>query len=174
MTLYSFEEVMGMDQALHHLAVYEVTKGMIVMPKSQEEFIELQAKIAHQFNYFKTLIQNRECTFQYIKRSVLQKNGPFPNAKPFDFDNFDFKQLDEIDDIKEKEVHGFAEELLRDFLPSIPKEVTEDLVDKLGIKISVHPLDSLKPDTPQIDISKASAHSSPKKRSRKKTHPKKN
>ena len=169
MTSYSFEEVMRMDQALHQLAAYEVTKGRIVVPRSQEEFIELQDKIVNRFNYFKTLIQKRECTLQYIRKSVLQKNGPFPKAKSSDFDNFDFKQLDEIDDVREKET-GFAEELLGDFLPSMSKEVAEDLMDKLGIKITVRPLDSLNP----LAAPKTVIHPVPKKRSRKKTPPKKN
>jgi hypothetical protein len=75
-----------MDQALQQLAAYDVTGGMIATPDSMEEAIELQLRIASRFNYFKKLIQNGSCTFEFIKNTVLDKNGPF--AQPhFDMDD---------------------------------------------------------------------------------------
>lgn len=174
MTIYSFDEVLKIDQALQQLAAYEVTRGMIVIPKSQEEFIELQEKIANKFNYFKGLIKNKECTFQFIKQKVLEENGPFPKADPINLDKIDPKQLDQIDDVKsrEREVHDLASTLLKAFLP-IAQDPDDDLVDKFGIKITVAPIDSLNPNPSQIDAPKAEIRPVPKKRSRKKNAPKK-
>lgn len=76
----TFDEVIRMDQELQYLASYEVTRGKIYVPKSIEEIIELNAKIAAKFNYFKGLIRSGECSFEFIKNSVLAKNGPYPQS----------------------------------------------------------------------------------------------
>jgi len=81
MKFHSFDEVMKLDNALRHLAMYEVTKGMIISPKSQDEALMWQTKISEKFNEFKNLIQNGECSFEFIKEQVLSKNGPFPHKK---------------------------------------------------------------------------------------------
>jgi len=81
MKRYSFEEVMQLDQSLQFLAMYEVTGGRLVIPKSMDEAMKWQCKIAEKFNEFKRLIQTGECSFEYIKWTVLGKNGAFPQNK---------------------------------------------------------------------------------------------
>jgi len=149
MTRYSFDEVIKMDQALHQLAAYEVTHGMMVNPKTQEEFLELNDKIARKFNYFKGLIQNKECNFQFIKENVLQKNGPFPK-EPFNIEKLDPKQLDDVNDIVSQDngLHNFAADILKAFIPSTQNNDAENILDKLGIKIIVSPMDIKNPILP--------------------------
>lgn len=167
---YSFEDVMRIDQALHQLATYEVTKGMIVVPKSQEEFMSLHDKIAQKFNYFKQLVQSRECTLQYIKQNVLQKNGPFPQSGPFNADNLDPNQIDELDEnnYKEKNINDFTAHLLKSFAPPTQEEA-ENILDKIGLKVIVKSIDL--PKTSKSEIRKSKVQS--KKIGRKKSGPKK-
>jgi hypothetical protein len=80
MKTHSFEEIIKLDQSLQRLALYEVTGGMMVVPKSLEEQFNLELKIAKTFNYFKTMIQKGECTYDFIKWHVLDKNGPFDQS----------------------------------------------------------------------------------------------
>ncbi len=77
MKTHSFEEIIRLDQSLQRLALYEVTKGMMIIPKSPEEQFRLETKVAKTFNYFKKMIQKGECTYDFIKWHVLDKNGPF-------------------------------------------------------------------------------------------------
>jgi hypothetical protein len=78
---YSINEVMCLDHLLQQLATYEVCGGKILIPKSPEEAFELHKKMAEKFNYFKRLIRSGECTVEFIKQSVLRKNGPFPQVQ---------------------------------------------------------------------------------------------
>ena len=74
---YSIDEVIEWDHLLYQLASYEVNKGMLSIPTSPQEVIQTAKRIAYTFNYFKRLIQNGECTFEYIYNTVLLRNGPF-------------------------------------------------------------------------------------------------
>ena len=174
MTQYSFDEVIKMDQALHQLAAYEVTHGMIIVPKTQEEFLELSDKIAKKFNYFKTLIRNKECNFQFIKDNVLQKNGPFPKEEKFDSEKLEPGQLDDVHGLalQDNNLRDFALDVLKEFLPIIQKDDKENVLDQLGIKIIVEPI-ALKNSILPAPSKKPTTKSSPKKRNHKKPHPKK-
>lgn len=112
---HTFDEVMKLDQSLQYLASYELSQGKMVIPKSMEEMMELNAKIAEKFNYFKTLIQNGECTFDFIKNSVLAKNGPYPRAK-FNIDSINTQSFDKEEELAPTE---------------IPYDPTKSLVEKL-------------------------------------------
>lgn len=78
---YTFEEVMKLDEALRQLATYDVTEGMLYVSTDIEDLNRLQINIAKRFNYFKKLIQKGSCSFEFIKQTVLEKNGPFKQPK---------------------------------------------------------------------------------------------
>jgi len=82
----TFEEVIRMDENLRYLATYEVTGGKMIVPLHPEDMFDITKDIAEKFNYFKKLIQDGECTYEFIKTTVLSKNGPYiQNKKPLDF-----------------------------------------------------------------------------------------
>ena len=72
---FFIEDVQKWDSRLFQLASYEVTSGLMVVPSSQEEILELQKKIASKFNYFKRLIQLGEITIDELSKSVFARNG---------------------------------------------------------------------------------------------------
>lgn len=116
---YSFEDIMRLDQSLHQLAIYEVCEGMLVIPKSMEEVETLQDKTIKTFNFFKKMIQNGECSFDFIRRSVLNKYGPIPRTKLPDVESPEFLESDDKWDKKEQEkessdrINKFMESLIK-------------------------------------------------------------
>ncbi|MFA5312347.1 MAG: hypothetical protein WC375_03380 [Methanomassiliicoccales archaeon] len=74
---YTMDEVIELDRLLFQLASYEVNRGMISIPTDVQDVILAAQQIVRTFNYFKRLIQNGECTFDYIQNTVLLRNGPF-------------------------------------------------------------------------------------------------
>ena len=84
---HSFQEVMDLDYILYQLSVYEVTHGKIVLARNIKETMRFQNKIVCQFNYFKNMIQRGSCTLEFIKSTVLKKNGPFSRIKGLDTDD---------------------------------------------------------------------------------------
>jgi hypothetical protein len=82
----TFEEVIYLDNNLYQLAIYEVTKGQIVIPKSMPQLIKLQDKIADKFNYYKRQIQSGECTYEFIKWHILGTYGAYPQSNTLDYD----------------------------------------------------------------------------------------
>ena len=78
MKKYSLNEIYDMDQRLLNLAAYEVTKGLIFIPRKIEDLANLQKKTAEKFNEFKMMIQRGSCTLDFIQDTVLAKNGPVP------------------------------------------------------------------------------------------------
>lgn len=111
----SFDEVIKLDQTLQYLAAYEVTGGKLLIPKHVDELAHISIKIANKFNYFKKLIQDGECTFDFIKNTVLTKNGAFPQNKiNIDIDNPNcFKELDTQEALPSKNnTQLFVEKLL--------------------------------------------------------------
>ena len=78
---HSFREVTDLDNALYQLAVYEVSNGLVLTPRTMEEYSYLQEEIIRKFNYFKRYIQNNECGFEFLRYSILDKNGPFGNIR---------------------------------------------------------------------------------------------
>jgi len=93
MKRYTFDEIKKLDQALHQLAIYEITHGRIIIPQDIEEAIVLQEKAASKFNEFKRLIQEGDCTFEFIKNMVLAQNGPIPKHE---------WQVNDVDSILER------------------------------------------------------------------------
>ena len=155
---YSFDEVMRLDQSLQYLASYEVTKGRIAIPKSQDEMIELNEKIANKFNYFKSLIQRGECTFDFIRNSVLGKNGAFPrDVKPIDFsDPKCFEQVvtdqepqgenfDKKSNINES---AFVEQFISYLFPDFKAKKSGSHDKEIQIEMSVSPDYAKKPIKP--------------------------
>ena len=112
---HTFDEVMKLDQSLQYLASYELSHGKMIVPKSMEEMMELNAKIAEKFNYFKALIHSGECTFDFIKNSVLAKNGPYPHTK-FNIDSINTHSFNKEEELDPTE---------------IPYDPTKSLVEKL-------------------------------------------
>jgi hypothetical protein len=78
---FSFEDALKCDQMIHHLATYEVSGGMIFMPKNIQELMDFQKKVAEKFNYFKHLVQSGEISLVELSDSVADRNGPFCNKK---------------------------------------------------------------------------------------------
>lgn len=76
---YNLQEVINMDQYVMRLAAYESTQGMINMPKGIDDMIEFQKETQRQFNFFKRMIQNSECTLDELEQMVLTRHGPVPN-----------------------------------------------------------------------------------------------
>jgi len=158
MEMRNFNEIMRLDKALHQLAIYDVTKGMIVIPHSLDEAMSFQDKVANRFNYFKRLIQNGECTFNFIKWSVLQENGPFIQKK-LDLDDPDFinksltmqepkepkedtKEIQEEQKEEEnnrRETQNYLKSLIGSLLPNLTADDKDNLVDDSGIKINLDP-----------------------------------
>lgn len=131
---YSFDDVLRLDQYLHKLALYEVTGGMMIISKGPEEQFELELKIAKTFNYFKKMIQSGECTYEFIKTRVLEKNGPF-------FQNF--SKVDDPNNIKDWDAES---QELSSPIKSANQETLQfikmlmDKADIEDIKIRVEPL----------------------------------
>jgi len=119
---HTFDEVIRLDQDLYQLAMYEVTDGLIIMPKSHEELLAIEEKAAIKFNYFKKQIRNGECTYDFIKWNVLDKNGAFPKNKniisdPSSIKNWDdeYSSMKENEKLNQKnELFGFIDELIKD------------------------------------------------------------
>jgi len=134
----SFDEVNRIDHSLHCLAAYEVTNGKMVIPKSMEEMANLSIKIANKFNYFKDLIRKGECTFDFIKTTVLAKNGPFLQDKNID-----------ISDPK------YFEEPIAAEPTDEPNDVVQSFIQKLmnsasELKVEVLPMSSI-PEIPKTE-----------------------
>ena len=70
-----FDEIVRRDQELYSLATYEVAHGRIMVFSDPEKMMDIKTKVADKYNYFKTLIQKGECSFDFIKKTVLMKNG---------------------------------------------------------------------------------------------------
>ena len=124
----SFDEVIKLDRSLQFLASYDVSGGKIVLPKTMEEMSAINVKIANKFNYFKKLIHDGECTFEYIKNTVLSKNGPYPqNKKPIDFDSPDCLQEFEepAPQVAEDNVQSLVEKMLGSLFPGVSVEKIE-------------------------------------------------
>jgi hypothetical protein len=145
----SFDEVMQLDQSLQYLASYEVTKGLITIPNSHEELIDLNEKIATRFNYFKGLIQRGECTFDFIRNSVLKKYGAFPRDKtPIDFsDTKCFEQVAEQDNEPAFDEKLFVEKCLAVLFPDFKtkKLDSSDNDKEIKIELSMLPEQTRKP-----------------------------
>jgi len=78
MNRYTFDDVGKLDNDIYQLALYEVTKGKLALPKGMEQLAIIQEKIAQRFNYYKMVIRSGECTIEFIRHTVFAKYGPFP------------------------------------------------------------------------------------------------
>jgi hypothetical protein len=88
MKRHTFSDIRDFDNELYQLALYEITEGKIIIPKSSLQLVKLQEKVAEKFNYYKKLIQDGECTLDFIKQDVLGTYGPFPRVKnKMDYDD---------------------------------------------------------------------------------------
>jgi hypothetical protein len=76
---YSLDEVIRMDQHLMNLSAYEASNGMTALPADIDEVVQFQKDVKRQFNYFKRLIQCKECTFEDVEQMVIRRNGPVAN-----------------------------------------------------------------------------------------------
>lgn len=115
----TFEDVIQIDDALRKLSIYEVSKGMLLLPTSMEEAFEFQQKVINKFNYFKRLIQNGSVSFEQIKCYILDQNGPFKKQRKLTIDELLINiQQCKQDDIEEEEggSKSFSESILQNFL----------------------------------------------------------
>lgn len=72
---YTFEEILGMDNMLLKLALYEVAEGNMLTLTTQDEFLKIQKSTAKTFNYFKNLIRCGELSLEDLKEMVAHKHG---------------------------------------------------------------------------------------------------
>lgn len=77
MKKYTFEDVSYLDDQLYQLALYEATKGKLIIPRSPEQMLRLQEKVATKFNYYKDIIRSGEADMDFIAYQVLKKYGPY-------------------------------------------------------------------------------------------------
>jgi hypothetical protein len=157
---HTFDEVMKLDQSLQYLASYELSHGKMIIPKSMDEMMELNAKIAEKFNYFKALIHSGECTFDFIKNSVLSKNGPYPRAK-FNIDSINTQSFDKEEELAPTEIpYDPTKSLVEKLVSSLfPGSTIEKIEQKKIEEIPIRP--------PTIKATK-SIEEKPKKKSKKK------
>lgn len=157
MKKHSFKEVSDYDNDLHQLAIYEVTEGKLVMPpKSFNHMFLLQSKIVTKFNYYKKMIHDGECTYDFIKCDVLGRFGPFPREKNSeeDFCNYDklTEYITEKDELDEKLVQ--PSQGISDIIGSFLDSIQDSSKSNIGIGPYFSPtedldlLDDLPPDFP--------------------------
>lgn len=145
MRRYSFGEVSRLDDDLYQLALYAVTEGKIVVPNNKEELYALQKKIAHKFNYFKDIIHNGECSFDFIEDDILSTYGPFAQNEEDDF-NYDsitkyIREQDEID--AEQELKQKTSDVIKKLLVSFLDY--EQRLDDMGYDIEGYDIDHQEP-----------------------------
>lgn len=78
---FSFEDALKYDQLVYQLATYDVSNGLIFVPKDLTELAVYQSDIAKKFNYFKHLIKTGEITYLELSQSIAMRHGPFRNEK---------------------------------------------------------------------------------------------
>jgi len=121
---YTFEEVFDLDDALYKLALYEVNEGKMRIMTSHEELMDVHLECAEKFNYFKDLIQSGECTMDYLKNTVLFKNGPYHQYDPIDTPEKLVDRLDKLDDDTRGITEGDDVSLFCDRIGDIIQEMT--------------------------------------------------
>ncbi len=80
MMKYSLHDILLMDQYIMELASYESTKGLLLYPTDIDSLIKLQQSTRSNFNQFKKMIQNNECSIDELEQMVINRYGPIPNA----------------------------------------------------------------------------------------------
>jgi hypothetical protein len=77
---YSLNDILLMDQYIMDLASYESTKGMLIYPTDIDSLIKLQQSTRSNFNQFKKMIRNNECSIEELEQMVISRHGPIPNS----------------------------------------------------------------------------------------------
>jgi hypothetical protein len=72
-----FNRAFDMDAKLYQLAAYNTTGGLLPEFTSPEEMLEYQNEVIRTFNHFKRKIQLGSYDYDFIKKQVLFKHGPF-------------------------------------------------------------------------------------------------
>lgn len=128
-----FDHVSNLDYQLYQLAMYEVTKGRMMVLESTEDSLKLKKRTAAKFNYFKRLIQNGDCTYKYIEDTVLDKNGPFlqEGAKLSDEERFEQGLEKLMDDKEDKSSQSLGNEPLGLYEITYFSQVLKVLMEKM-------------------------------------------
>jgi len=143
---YTFDEAFELDNIIKKLALYEVSGGKMFISDNYEELMDLQVECAHKFNYFKGLIQSGECTIEYLKDTVLSKNGPYPqHTELIETPEHLMEYIDEEDKRKVEE---------QDFIESLYSNVETLLKEKDFEVYSVTPETTTTTTTKIIKIKK--------------------
>jgi len=77
---YSLHDILLIDQYIMELASYESSKGLLLYPTDIDSLIKLQQSTRSNFNQFKKMIQNNECSIEELEQMVINRYGPIPNA----------------------------------------------------------------------------------------------
>jgi hypothetical protein len=138
----SFDEVSRIDGILYQLAMYEVSGGMLITPDSIEDVMKFQKKIASRFNYFKSLIRSGECTIEFLRSNVLNKNGPFIQEQLSEEDVID-KLIEESASAKNTQsvpntkTNPIIDALMKKLLPSMNDADREGIIRDSGLGVVV-------------------------------------
>ena len=130
MKKYTFDDVSRGDEKLYQLALYEVTKGKIVVPKCPKQLFSLQEKVAGKFNYYKDIIQGGEGDLDFIAYQVFSKYGPYAREK--DGGEIEYEAItkyitDKDEDDKEmKVINGRANDVLNSLMNKFEKHLRRD------------------------------------------------
>jgi hypothetical protein len=76
-----YNRAFDIDSKLYQLAAYKTTGGLLPDMTTPEEILEYQNKVTATFNHFKRRIQIGSYDFDFIKKQVLNENGPFKNQE---------------------------------------------------------------------------------------------
>lgn len=140
---FTIDDIMKWDNILFQLAAYEVSKGLMILPVSTDEALDLQNKICDKFNYFKRLIQSGEMPLASIQKTVLLRNGAI-----FDLD----KKKNDMMDVDKLSQFLDEEEKKKDDLGAFNKGLDGLIKALLGGESSL----GIKLHEPNIDKSKSS------------------
>lgn len=83
---HTFEEIQQLDEEILAIATYEAAGGMLFIPKSPDDLISFNVKIARNFNHFKALLRAGEVNIFELKDLVFTKNGAVPQGDEEDID----------------------------------------------------------------------------------------
>lgn len=181
MRRYSLSEAMQIDQHIMQLAFYETTQGMLLNINSMEEVMKLQDKVKDNFNYFKKMIQQSECTMDELEQLVVKRHGPVVNEdKNLSIDESLDKIVNSPSTSNDPIQDDMGTELMKIMIGAIGKELMDQPLDPMKQNkkpyFEVMPLDSndYKKDNgkeSETTDSKSDKQSSDSEKTRKKRKP---
>jgi len=72
---YTLNDILKMDQYLMNISAYEVSAGLMYHPHDVDSAMQFNRKVIKQFQQFKLMIQNNECTLEEVEQMVIRRHG---------------------------------------------------------------------------------------------------